>query len=69
MTPKSSIDQELFAMIGFGELEKEDTRGEIIDVAQPKSDKAIGELVCYHLPMLSNVDMLYQVIADLDIEG
>jgi len=45
MASETRVDEELFAMVWFGELEEEDAGGEVVDVGQSQRDEAGGEFV------------------------
>jgi hypothetical protein len=36
---ETGIDDELLAMLWFGEFEKEDSRGEVVDVGEAEGDE------------------------------
>lgn len=45
MTAKAGLDDQLLAMIGFGELDEEDAGGEVVDIGYAERDETVGELV------------------------
>lgn len=45
MGAEAGIDDELFAVLGFGELEEEDAGGEVVDIGEAEGDELGGELV------------------------
>ena len=42
---ETGVDDELFAALGFGELEEEDAGGEVVDVGEAEGDELRRELV------------------------
>lgn len=39
MRAETGVDDELFAVLGFGELEEEDAGGEVVDVGEAEGDE------------------------------
>jgi hypothetical protein len=42
---KAGIDEELLLVVGLGELEQQDLRGEVVDICQSKAHQALLKLV------------------------
>ena len=54
MASEARVYNELFSVVGFLELKKEYTRGEVINVSYSKSSKATVKLVGNDLRVLAN---------------
>lgn len=53
MGAETGVDDELLTVLWFGELEEEDSRGEIIDVCETERDELGRELVSDDLARMS----------------
>jgi hypothetical protein len=52
---EAGVDDELLAVLWFGEFEEEDARGEIVDVGETQGDEGGGEFVGDDLGGLSRL--------------